>query len=126
MAAKFATAINCMDGRTQVPVGDWLRARTGALYVDAITEPGPVKLLADGLYLTRIDWMRAKVDVSVDRHGSRVIAVVAHSDCAGNPAPKETQLRQLAAAVKRVRGWRPECEVIGLWVDENWEVEPQP
>ncbi|MFC1892716.1 carbonic anhydrase [Chloroflexota bacterium] len=44
----FATAINCIDGRVQVPVIDWLRRQYGADYVDMITGPGPERFLAEG------------------------------------------------------------------------------
>ncbi|MCK4433251.1 MAG: hypothetical protein KAV48_04880, partial [Methanomicrobia archaeon] len=44
---KFATAINCMDGRVQIPVIEWLKRKYSASYVDMITEPGPNKILAE-------------------------------------------------------------------------------
>ncbi len=36
----FATAINCMDGRVQLPVIAYLKSKYVVDYVDAITEPG--------------------------------------------------------------------------------------
>jgi len=48
MASKFATAINCMDGRCQLPVIEWMKKRYGVEYVDMITEPGPDGVLAEG------------------------------------------------------------------------------
>ena len=36
----FATAINCMDGRVQLPVIKFLQERFKAEYVDIISEPG--------------------------------------------------------------------------------------
>ena len=47
---KFVTAINCIDGRAQIPVIDWLKAATDADFVDQITEPSADKALA-GAYL---------------------------------------------------------------------------
>ena len=35
---KFVTAINCMDGRVQVPVIEWLKKEYKADDVDMITE----------------------------------------------------------------------------------------
>jgi hypothetical protein len=43
---KFITVINCMDGRVQLPVNNWLRKRFNANFVDTITEPGPNRILA--------------------------------------------------------------------------------
>jgi hypothetical protein len=43
----FVMAINCMDGRVQLPVIEWLKKEYEADYVDMITEPGPNKILAE-------------------------------------------------------------------------------
>ncbi len=37
---KFVTAINCMDGRVQIPVIEYLKNNYGINYVDMITAPG--------------------------------------------------------------------------------------
>lgn len=118
----FGTAINCMDGRTQLPVNEYLRNRYRLDFVDTITEPGPVKIMAENQ--AGVASIRQRVKISVEGHGSRLIAVVAHYDCAGNPVDKETQLVQLAASLKMVRTWYNDVQCIGLWVDENWRVEP--
>ena len=44
---KFATAINCMDGRVQLPVINYLKDQYKIDYVDMITEPGPIKILSE-------------------------------------------------------------------------------
>ena len=44
---SFATAINCLDGRVQEPVAKFLKKKFGASYVDAITAPGPVKVITN-------------------------------------------------------------------------------
>ncbi len=38
---SFCTAINCMDGRTQLPVIEFLKNKLSVEYVDTVTEPGP-------------------------------------------------------------------------------------
>jgi hypothetical protein len=118
----FATVVNCMDGRTQLPVIEHLKKKYGVDYVDSITEPGPVKILAERTYPTIIDQIKKRVGISVEKHGSRHIAVVGHHDCAGNPVDKETQLQQIEASIKLIREWGFGAEVIGLWIDERWEV----
>jgi len=119
---KFATAINCMDGRTQEPVRQWLIRHYGVEYVDAVTEPGPVMHLAEGNGVL-IETMKGRVRISVEGHGSGVIAVVAHDDCAGNPVPKEEQLEQIKKAIDEVHSWGFEAKVIGLYVADNTTVE---
>ncbi len=56
------------------------------------------------------------------KHNSKLIAIVGHHDCAGNPVEKETQLKQILSAIKTVKSWNFEVQIIGLWVDERWEV----
>lgn len=111
-----------MDGRAQLPVIQWLRQNLGVEYVDMITEPGPVRILAEAPESSPAKSILGRVAVSVEKHGSRRIAVVAHHDCAGNPVDKEQQLVQLRRAIETVTSWRLPAEVIGLWVDENWQV----
>lgn len=118
----FVTAVNCMDGRTQQPVVDWMRARFGADYVDTITEPGPDGILADGP-LELIESIRRRVEISVKIHGSRAVAVVSHDDCAGNPVTRERRMEQLAAAVHRVKDWGFPAVVLGVYVDEHGRLE---
>jgi hypothetical protein len=120
---RFVTAINCMDGRTQLPVSDWLRQRYGADYVDTITEPGPVRLLADGVAVPTLDSIRQRVAISVEKHGSRHVAIVAHHDCAGNPESEAVQRRQLTAAQRTIESWGLGVGVDLLWLGEDWRVE---
>ena len=117
----FGTVINCMDGRTQLPVNEYLRKNYNLDYIDTITEPGPVKILADNQ--SSVDSIINRVNISVDKHGSKLIAIVAHHDCAGNPLPREDQYKQMAKAVQTVHGWNLGVECIGLWVGDNWQVE---
>jgi hypothetical protein len=119
---SFATAINCMDGRVQSPVFDFMRSRYNVDYVDMITEPGPNKILAENADESTLEPIKRRVRISVEDHGSRAMAIVGHHGCAGNPAEKEAQLKHIASAIEVVRSWGFPVELIGLWVDENWTV----
>lgn len=124
-SGTFCTAINCMDGRTQTPVNEFLAKYFAVDYVDAVTEPGPIKILAEQTDAHVMGSIMSRVGISVEKHGSAGVGIVAHYDCTGNPADKETQLRQLKAAVNLVRARYEGVRVVGLWVDENWQVELQ-
>ena len=119
----FVTAITCMDGRVQRPVTDWKEHRFAADYVDTITEPGPNGILAERADAAAVESILARVRISVDGHGSSAVAVVGHHDCAGNPAAKDRQLAQVRDAVTVIGEQFPGVEVVGLWVDEDWQVE---
>lgn len=118
----FATAINCIDGRIQVPVIDWIKMKYAVHYVDMITEAGPNKILVEDRDKTVIASIKKRVEISVTRHESKLIAIVGHHDCAGNPSEKETQLKQIRSAINKVKSWNFEVQLIGLWVDHNFEV----
>jgi len=119
---SFYTLINCMDGRTQLPVIEYLKKRFKAAYIDSITEPGPVKILAENSNSTLTESIFNRVDISVNKHKSTGIAIVAHFDCVGNPTEDPVQKKQLKTAINVVLGKYPNLPVIGLWVDENWIV----
>ena len=118
----FATAINCMDGRVQIPIIEYLKHTYRVEYVDMITEPGPNKILADNDDKILIMTIKKRVVISTDRHKSKLIAIVGHCNCAGNPADKDAQLAQITFAVNTIKLWNLNAKVIGLWVDENWQV----
>lgn len=119
---KFATAINCIDGRVQNPVSEWMKEHLNVHYVDTITEPGPDKVLTQGP-VERVESLRQKVMVSIRAHHSSVIAVVGHYDCAGNPVSKEEHLRQIKKCVEVVTSWGLPVRIVGLWVNERWGIE---
>ena len=120
---SFATAINCMDGRVQVPVSDWMLKTFGVQYVDVVTEPGPIKALAEQAPALT-DNIKRRVEISVQKHGSRTVVLVAHGDCAGNPVSKDESLRQLKDGVDVIRSWGFPVTVVGLWLgDPEWRVE---
>jgi carbonic anhydrase len=116
---KFVTAINCIDGRVQLPVIHYMKRKFKADYVDLVTAPGADKMLAEGIDKT----LRRKVTVSVEAHGSKVIAVVGHYGCAGAPESKAEHLAHVRLGVKCVMSWKLEVEAVGLWVNKKWEVE---
>ncbi|MBC7112827.1 MAG: hypothetical protein H5T34_02225 [Candidatus Methanomethyliales bacterium] len=122
MKGVFVTAINCMDGRTQIPVIEWLREKYSAEYVDMITEPGPIKILSENKDKALIDSIKKRLEISVRKHNSKLVAIVGHYDCAGNPVEKDTQIEQIAKSIEVVKSWKFDIQIIGLWVNEKWEV----
>ncbi|MGA2418065.1 MAG: carbonic anhydrase [Candidatus Staskawiczbacteria bacterium] len=116
----FACAINCMDGRVQDAVENYMKENYGVDYVDMITEPGPNKILADNSDKTIIENIKKRVEISVHHHGSKVIAIVGHFGCAGNPAEKETQIEHLKKAEEVVKSFGFPIEIVLLWVAGDW------
>lgn len=111
-----------MDGRVQLPVVEYIKRDYAVDYVDMITEPGPNKILSENADRTLIESIKRRVAVSTEVHNSKLIAIVGHYDCAGNPVDKETQQSHILTSINTVKSWEFEAQVIGLCVDENWHV----
>ncbi len=119
----FCTAINCMDGRTQEPVNEYLRKHFRCAYVDTITEPAPIKILSEQTNKDLVESIVSRLKISIGKHGSKGVGIVAHYDCAGNPAGRQEQTEQLQDAVAYIKMHAPGVPVLALWVNERWEVE---
>ena len=110
-----------MDGRVQDAVKDYMKEKYGVDYVDMVTEPGPNKILADNLDKSVVENIKKRVEVSVHHHGSKIVAIVGHFGCAGNPTEKSEQIKHLQSAKKTAEGFGFPVEVILLWVDGDWK-----
>jgi hypothetical protein len=120
---KFATAINCMDGRVQLPVINHLKTKFSVDCVDIITEPAPVKIISESSKDVKLESIKERLKISQEKHGSEKLAIVAHHDCAGNPVEKTVQLDQLRNSIRKVRSWGFRGVLLGLWLDENWAIQ---
>jgi carbonic anhydrase len=117
---KFATSISCMDGRIQIPINDWIKKKYSVDYVDTITEPGVEKKITESIDVEQI---KSKTEISIFKHKSDVIIVSGHHDCAGNPVSKEEHLAQIKNSIGVIESWKFPAKVLGIWVNDQWEVE---
>lgn len=116
---KFATSVSCMDGRIQLPLAKWIKENHSVDFVDAITEPGVDKKVADNSDLESI---KAKIGISINAHKSKLIVVSGHFDCAGNPVSDEEHIAQIKKGVEVISSWGLDAKVIGVWVDGSWNI----
>ena len=119
---RFATSLSCIDGRVQGPLSEWIRGMSGAEYVDTVTEPGMDKALSGGG--AAAEALRKKAIISVRAHGSRMIVVSGHADCAGNPVTDDEHARQIAECVRVAESWKTGAEVLGVFVDAERKIVP--
>ena len=119
---SFYTAINCMDGRIQESVANYIKNKYNVLFVDMITGSGPVKILSNK-ETENLESIISCIDISLKKHKSKGIAIVAHYDCAGNPISDEEQKKSLQKAVNFLINKYINISVCGLWVDKNRKVE---
>src|SRR6267142_3828103 len=112
---KFATAITCIDGRVQQPVTDWVKLRANVRYVDLITEPGPDRMISEGVTEVITDIIR-KTRFSIEHHHSGLIAITGHDTCAANPVSKEEHFKQIIESVRVLVSHQLPARIVGLWV----------
>ncbi len=122
----FCTVINCIDGRTQLPVIHHLQQRFGVEHVDLVTEAGPNLILCEQENETTVQSILSRVRISIEHHASVAVAVAGHHGCAGNPSTPEEQLLHIQKATEFLTRELAGMEVVGLWVDEEWQVHEVP
>ena len=119
---SFYTAINCMDGRIQDSVANYIKKKYNVLFVDMITGAGPVKILSNKKS-DNLESIISCIDISLKKHKSKGIAIVAHYDCAGNPISDEEQKKLLKKSVIFLADKYINISICGLWVDKDRKVE---
>ena len=125
MEKRFGTVLNCIDGRTQIPIIQWMKGNFGVDYVDLITEPGMDKVLSQGYY-NDVFRIKNNAMISISAHNSNIIAISGHYDCAANPVTDCKHFQDILASVYRIKIWGLPVKVIGLWVDEYFKVHMIP
>lgn len=119
---KFATCLNCIDGRVQLPVIHWIKENYEVDYVDMITEAGMVGVLTEENY-SNMEHIMNKIEMSLTKHNSNIIFIAGHYDCAGNPVDDEMHKQHIHSAVKKIKTLTSADRVIGLWISKEWNVE---
>lgn len=114
-----ATCLNCMDGRTQLPVLHWIKDFYQYDCVDIITEAG-----IDGIIAQEkdISVLMRSIDISVNTNGSQHLFIVGHHDCKGHQVSDEIHQDHIRLAVERLKPLWPAQQVTGLWVNDQWRV----
>ena len=118
----FATSINCIDGRIQLPVSNWIKQKYSVDYVDVITHPGSDKIIGEK-NIEGISEIKTKTLVSINAHNSKLVVISGHHDCAGNPVSKEMHLIQIKKSINIIKSWNCPVTVIGVWINDQWEIE---
>lgn len=122
----FFTAVGCMDGRVQTPIGKYGRDKFGVLYADTITEAGLVGLLSNSPSQELLESIKKKVLISVEKHHSKEIIVHGHQECAGNPVEDNRHREETKKAAEIIGDFVQGVKVTPVFVikeNGNWIVE---
>jgi carbonic anhydrase len=120
MAEKFAAAINCIDGRVQQAVRNFIMTNFGVDYVDKITEAGADKVLAETTDPVAIEAIRKRLAFSVNGHNVKDVFIVGHFNCLANPVDEQAHKEQILKAIEVVKSWKLPVENIrGIWVRQG-------
>ena len=114
----YCTLICCMDGRFNMAVNEYIRVKYGYVYVDTITDAGPVAKIIYESYLKEVE--DKIVLISLKRHNSTHIFIAGHHDCAGCPVDDETQKGYIEKAVDMIKKDLPEIRVTGIFIDDDF------
>ena len=120
---KFATCISCIDGRVHLPLIQFIKDTYQIDFVDLITEPG-ADLVVGVRNPEKLPSIKDKVKLSLEKHKSELIILVAHGDCAANPVSADEHLGHLRRGMECLRGWELNADIVGLFVsDKDWSVD---
>lgn len=123
MSTNCATTLNSADARVQAAVTAWMCEHAGVQTIDQVVEPGVDRILATGQG-EQLTELRDRVFSSKYSQDSGIIAIVGHYHCAENDVKcQQARRAQIHRAMSRVAQWRMPSHVIGLWLDEDWQVE---
>lgn len=122
MKQTFATVINCMDGRIQQCVNEYVTNTQKAKHVDTITLAGPSKVISENTKKSMIDNLKFRIDISINTHGSKYIAIIGHFDCAGVEESDKAHMEYIIHSSKIIQEWYEDVTVEALWVSEDLKV----
>jgi carbonic anhydrase len=88
-----------------------------------VTFSGAEGLSSNGDPSEEIAIFTRSVSISIENYGSRIIAVVGHYDCAGNPGDREHHYIHIRRAMREVSSWKLHAQIIGLYVNDKRKIE---
>ena len=118
---SHAFCLQCIDGG-QKTISQNISCRLCVDRVDTFSTAGMVKEIVDKVPEV-IKLCKKNIRISVQKHHPKVIVIVAHDQCAGNPVSKDEQIKHLRQAKKIVASW-PEAKgltILLLFIEKDFK-----
>ena len=109
-----------MDGRVQLPVNKYIMDKYAVKYVDMITVAGADGTIAENQDESILINIHKRIHISLNKHGSKVIVIVGHADCAGYPVSDEKHFESIKKSAAEMHEKYPDVIVEGIWLDEKF------
>lgn len=130
----WSVHVGCIDDRGIQPIRAWAIEKFGVQHVDPVTEAGMDGFLTASMpddeeakkqREVELERIKKNLFVSLEHHKSYPVIVSGHYGCAGNPVSDDEHRQCIQHACELVRSWGvPEnVEVLGVFVNSNWQVE---
>jgi hypothetical protein len=71
---------------------------------------------------SNLESIKTKVGLSINAHKAELIVISAYYDCVGNSVSDEEHLSQVKKGGDIINYWNLGVKVIGIWVNNNWNV----
>ena len=101
----------------------YMQTMTSAASDWAAVVTEPIRVLAARDNQVLIDSIKSRLEISINKHNSDMIAIAGHFDCSGNPVEENIQKEQIKLSMEFVREWFPQVKIRGLWIDVDWQVK---
>ena len=123
---KFGTVVACMDGRVQGSLQDKLKKEWDVDFVDTITRAGAVGVILrahldtkdnpdkDNSDIIAYEDICRHIEISLEKHESKHLAIAGHADCAGHPVSDNVQKEHINRAAE-ILSKRFSLPVEGIW-----------
>jgi len=116
---RYCTTVCCIDGKIVPSVIHFVQEYFQSEYVDVITEAGPAGILSDHPDSIVAEQIYSRVELSLEKHESVGLAMVAHACCLGNPKNDTVQLNDLRTSRDELKLRFPDTDIILLWVPSD-------
>jgi len=108
---KFGVCLNCVDGRFQVPVIEWINENYNLDYVDMITELDTVEIFEKNVDKS-VDHIIEEIKHSLNNNKSEIIFIVGYGDVPKNLSKHKYERGAVVSSMEKLKVLFPDCRFV--------------